>query len=512
MSDAAAEHIAVACSNVTVRYGDVTALDDVSVAFERGRIHAVLGQNGAGKTTFARVCAGIVRPSSGSVHIGQHPLALGDVGDARAAGVELVHQNFALPPSFTVAEAMEFGNRRRPGSVFGKRALEARWRTHLESLGVNVRADARIRDLSVETQQAVEIARALAGNARVLILDEPTAVLAPAAIGTLFDNVRRLRAQGVTIVLILHKIREVLAVAETVTVLRAGRVIERLLPAAGIDPARLAADIVGDTPLPAPGPAAAHVPHTANRTQAALAMEGVSSRTDRDGPMLEGIDLRVDRGEIVGVAGVENNGQLALVRTIAGLVPATAGRLALGDRDVTAASPLERRACGVRIIPFERNVEGLSLGSSLWENWSVRTLLRGSLLRTIDRAGLRIASGAAFARWDVRFRSVEQLARSLSGGNAQKIILAREIDDDAGLIVAAQPTRGLDVGATAFVWSALRDARDAGRGVLLISSDLDELFDVCDRVVVMSAGRIAGTFLPPYDIAAVGAAMMAASA
>jgi simple sugar transport system ATP-binding protein len=298
----------------------------------------------------------------------------------------------------------------------------------------------------------------------------------------------------------------VLAIAETVTVLRAGRIIERLLPAAGIDPARLAADIVGDAPIPTRATASA--PHALGT---ALVMDGVRSRPDRDGPMLDGVDLHVARGEIVGVAGVENNGQLALVRTIAGLLSTTAGRVALGDRDVTAASPLDRRARGVRIIPFERNVEGLSLGSSLWENWSVRGLLRGNALRTIDRTRLRADSRAAFERWDVRFTSVEQHARSLSGGNAQKIILAREIDDDAGLIIAAQPTRGLDVGATAFVWSALREARAAGRGILLISSDLDELFDVCDRVVVICGGRIAGTFAPPYDVAAVGAAMMAAA-
>jgi ABC-type uncharacterized transport system ATPase subunit len=212
----------------------------------------------------------------------------------------------------------------------------------------------------------------------------------------------------------------------------------------------------------------------------------------------------------VGIAGVEGNGQRTLVNALAGLAPLTGGTFTLAGQDVTRAILRDRRARGLRIIPFERNVEGLSLRSSLWQNWSARLLVAGKLLRVIDPKRLRAASRTALDRWSVRFDTVDQPASALSGGNAQKVILAREIDDDATLIVAAQPTRGLDIAAMAFVWRALREARDRGCGVIVISSDLDELFDISDRVIVMVSGRIAGEFAPPYELGVVGAAMTAA--
>ncbi len=508
---------ALACAGVTVTYGDVVALRDVSVGFDPARIHAVVGQNGAGKTTFARVCAGIVRPTDGHLTIGDEPVPVGSVRASRASGVELVHQSFALPPSFTVAEALEFGSIERTAPVFSRRALERRWKDHLESLDVPARLSDRIRDLPVETQQAVEIARALVSNARVLILDEPTAVLAPPAIELLFARLRRLQQNGVTVLVILHKIREVLAIAETVTVLRAGALVECLLPAAGMRPADLAHAIVGtrdaiDAAADDEGtaPTVHAVAEPANR--AALDLVDATTRASSDGPALAGVSLRVGCGEIVGIAGVEGNGQRTLVNAIAGLAPLESGRMTLAGEDVTRAPLLDRRAHGLRIIPFERNVEGLSLASALWQNWSAPLLVAGRMLRLIDPARLREASRAALERWSVRFASVDQPAGSLSGGNAQKVILSREIDDDATLIVAAQPTRGLDIAAMAFVWQALRDARARDCGVIVISSDLDELFDVSDRIIVLVSGRVAGEFRAPYDLRAIGATMTAAHA
>ncbi len=503
---------ALACEGVTVTYGDVVALRDVSVGFDRARIHAVVGQNGAGKTTFARVCAGIVRPSGGRLTIGDEAVPVGNVRASRRSGVELVHQSFALPPSFTVAEALEFGSIERTAPVYSRRALERRWTDHLASLDVPARLGDRVRDLPVETQQAVEIARALVSDARVLILDEPTAVLAPPAIELLFARLRRLQQSGVTVLVILHKIREVLAVAETITVLRAGALVERLLPAAGMRPADLAHAIVGTTG--ATEGEVAPVVHAAVEpaTRAALDLTGASTRATPEGPALDDVTLRVGCGEIVGIAGVEGNGQRTLVNAIAALTPLDAGRMMLAGHDVTRAPLLDRRAHGLRIIPFERNVEGLSLGSALWQNWSARLLVAGRMLRLIDPQRLRGASRSALERWSVRFASVDQPASALSGGNAQKVILAREIDDDATLIVAAQPTRGLDIAAMAFVWQALRDARERDCGVIVISSDLDELFDISDRIVVLVSGRIAGEFRPPYDLRAIGATMTAAHA
>jgi simple sugar transport system ATP-binding protein len=505
---------ALACEHVTVTYGDVVALHDVSVAFEPARIHAVVGQNGAGKTTFARVCAGIVRPTTGELTVGGKPIRTGDVSASRGSGVELVHQSFALPPSFTVAEAMEFGSERPAAPVFSRKALERRWRDHLESLDVPVKLSDRIRDLPVETQQAVEIARALVSEAKVLILDEPTAVLGPKTIDALFARIRRLQASGVTILVVLHKIREVLAIAETVTVLRAGNLVASLLDAKTMSPADLAHAIIGsesvETEL-AQIESEEKVAANEDRPAAFAFVEAATAPVSGDAA-LEKIDIAVRPGEVVGIAGVEGNGQRTLVNAIAGLTPLSAGIVQLGGHDVTRSTMRVRRAGGLRIIPFERNIEGLSIRSALWQNWSIRILAAGRMFRSVNPKSLRESSRKALDAWSVRFGSIDQHAGTLSGGNAQRVVLAREIDEDATLIVAAQPTRGLDVAAMAFVWRALRDARDRGCGVIVISSDLDELFDISDRVIVMVSGHIAGEFRPPYDLAAIGAAMTAAHA
>jgi general nucleoside transport system ATP-binding protein len=516
---------ALECGDVSVSYGDVAALVDVSIALAPNLIHAVVGQNGAGKTTFARVAAGIVKPQSGTLLVGGREILTGNVGLARAAGVELVHQSFALPPSFTVAEAMEFGAV-GTGAIYTRRGLEARWAKHLESLGIKVNLRDRIRDLPVEVQQGVEIARALVTSAKVLILDEPTAVLSPSGIETLFRRLKVMKENGVTIILILHKIREVLAIADTVTVLRGGRLIEGPLPKSATDAQRLAATIIGsavEAELSAAdkralvgagqegGAPSAARDAVAPNDNAVLAMANITTRPDPEGPALESISLKVGRGEIVGVAGVEGNGQRTLVRALSDLADIRDGTIALDGNDVTATPLRERRASGLRVIPFERNSEGLSLSSSLWENWAARVLLLGGTLRFINPTALSRTCDGVLKTWDVRFSSPGQRAGSLSGGNAQKLILAREIDDAATLIIAAQPTRGLDVGATAFVWRALRQARERGCGILLISSDLDELFDISDRVVVMLSGRISGEFRPPYRLNEVGSAMTGAA-
>lgn len=515
---------ALECRNVTVKFGDVTALSEVSASFAPGQIHAVVGQNGAGKTTFARVAAGLVQPTSGAVNVMGHDIRTGQVSESRAAGVELVHQSFALPPSFTVAETMEFGATGK-GGIYSRKGLAKKWRAHLAGLDVQVDLNRRIRDLPIETQQGIEIARALVTDARVLILDEPTAVLSPAGIDMLFARVRRLRERGVTVILILHKIREVLGVADTVTVLRGGQKVQGPLPVAEVSGERLANLIVGeavaktldrhdrdalvgtksairgdsDQPAHATGPAI-------------LSMKAASTRPDSGGIALDGVDLEIRPGEIVGIAGVEGNGQKTLVRAISALADLTSGSIQLAGHDVTGEPLAARRAIGLRIIPFERNVEGLSLTSSLWQNWSARELLQGRLLKLIRPASIREACDRSLKAWNVHYNNSGQKAGSLSGGNAQKVILAREIDPDAKLIIAAQPTRGLDIGATAFVWQALRQARDRGAAILLISSDLDELFDISDRVVVMLSGRLNGEFRAPFDIGLVGAAMTGAVA
>jgi len=524
-----AEPPALQCRGIRVAYGEVTALADLEIAFARGAIHAVVGQNGAGKTTFARVAAGLIRPDAGTLSVDGRAMRLGRVAGARAAGVELVHQSFALPPSFTVAEALEFGAGGGIG-LYSRRRLLKRCRERLAALDLDVDPRRRIRELPVEVQQGVEIARALVTDARLLILDEPTAVLPPSGIEALFERIRSLKLHGVTVIVILHKIREVLAVADTISILRGGRLVAGPVPRESADEASIAETIVGGadaasvgaddtkaligaTPVRGSAVRVARSGATSVRMpEAALVLEDVSTVKEPDESPLDRVSLTVGPGEIVGVAGVQGNGQGTLVKAIAGLADMSGGDIDLGGMRASRASPADRRALGLRVIPFERNSEGLSLTSALWENWSVRELLQRPLFSLVDPAALRRRCDEALQTWGVHYASAAQNAGALSGGNAQKVILAREIDEDARFIIAAQPARGLDIGATAFVWSALREAAERGCGVLLISSDLDELFDISHRLVVMLSGRIVAEFVPPYDIAAVGRAMTGAPA
>ena len=520
---------AISCQNISVSFGKVTALAEASIDLPAGMIHAVVGQNGAGKTTFARVIAGIVKPDSGTVSINGIELEPGSVSSARSAGVELVHQSFALPPSFTVAEAMEFGSGHGLG-FFSHRQLVRRCRQHLDKLEIDINPLSRIRDLPIEMQQAVEIARALSSEANVLILDEPTAVLPPPGIENLFQRVVKLKDTGVTIVLILHKTREVWAVADTIMVLRNGRFVAGPLKSEETGPRRIASMIMGtddddidpdsasrpDVRLPGTPVVDTRDPEENSRLEqgheTALSLNGMITRDKTGGVCLDHVTLSVRQGEIVGIAGVEGNGQVPLMCTIAGLTDNAGGSVSICGQDVTGQNLARRRSCGLRIIPFDRNREGLSLTSSLWENWVAGELAGKSLLGFINPNSIRERCKASMSNWDVRFSSARQDASSLSGGNCQKLILSRELDDTARMIIAAQPTRGLDVGATAFVWSTLRRARVRGCGILLISSDLDELFEISDRILVMLSGRIACEMRPPYDLMLAGNAMVGATA
>ena len=356
---------ALQCCGIRVTYGDVTALADLTIAFKPGAIHAVVGQNGAGKTTFARVAAGLVRPDAGALSIDGRELRPGRVAGARAAGVELVHQSFALPPSFTVAEALEFSTGGGIG-LFSRRQIVKRCSERLRALDLDVDPRRRVRDLPVEVQQGVEIARALVADARVLILDEPTAVLPPPGIEALFNRVRGLKRRGVTVILILHKIREVLAVADTISVLRGGRLVAGPIPRDRADRKSIGAMIIGpaaaasvdtdDARAPGPPPDA---------REAILDLADVSTAAEAGEPPLDRVSVSVKPGEIVGIAGVQGNGQRTLVKAIAGLTDVAGGEIRLSGARASGTSPAHRRVLGLRVIPFERNSEGLSLTSAL---------------------------------------------------------------------------------------------------------------------------------------------------
>ena len=525
---------AVRCRSLGVSFGAVRALHDVSLELAPGRIHALVGQNGAGKTTLAKVLGGLQVPDTGDVRIAGQEIPPGDVRAAKAAGLAMVHQHFSLPPSFSVAEALELTAARPRGrAVYRRGHLHRRWQDDAAEIGGTAALSTRIRDLPVEARQSLEIVRALATEARLLLLDEPTALLTPVAIDALFERLRRLRDGGVTILVVLHKLREVAAVADTVSVLRDGELVLGPAEMSEVSQGRLSDAIVGpgardDTAV---GVAAA----ASDTRRTLLELEGVSSPESAFEPGLGGVELRVESGEIVGIAGVEGNGQRSLVSVIAGLSSVGAGSVRIGETEVTGAAPARRRLLGLRLVPFDRNSEGVSQSAPLWLNQSALRLLERERTRTdsyfavsrrTGRAALRLLGRRRsplislrrfkrqatdqMDRWRVRYDTVTQPAESLSGGNVQRLILSRELAPGLQVLVAAQPTRGLDFAATEFVRRSLRGLRDSGAGVLLISSDLDELFELSDRLLVMYGGRIVGRFEDPYDRRAVGDAMTGA--
>ena len=502
---------AVRCRSLGVSFGAVRALHNVSLELATGRIHALVGQNGAGKTTLAKVLGGLQVPDAGDVQIVGQEIPPGDVRAAKAAGLAMVHQHFSLPPSFTVAEALELTAARPRGrGLYRRRELQQRWRDDVAEIGGTAALSTRIRDLPVEARQSLEIVRALATEARLLLLDEPTALLTPVAIDALFERLRSLRDSGVTILVVLHKLREVAAVADTVSVLRDGELVLGPAEMSEVSQGHISDAIVGPAGHADSAVGVRTAAHESQETLLELA--GTSSGESAFEPGLTAVDLRVEAGEIVGIAGVEGNGQRSLVSVIAGLTPVTEGTVRIGGDEVTAAAPARRRLRGLRLVPFDRNSEGVSQSAPLWLNQSALRLLgrRRGRSPLISLRQYKRQASEAMDLWRVRYDTATQPAESLSGGNVQRLILSRELADGVEVLVAAQPTRGLDFAATEFVRRSLRGLRDAGAGVLLVSSDLDELFELSDRLLVMYGGRIVAEFDGPYDRRAVGDAMTGA--
>ena len=492
------------------------ALQDVNLDLAAGRIHALVGQNGAGKTTLARVLAGLQVPDRGRVWVMGREIPGGNVRAAQEAGLAMVHQHFSLPPSFTVAEALEL-TAARPGGrpVYRRGQLERRWRREVAGLDGIPSLSARIRDLPVEARQSLEIVRASASQAKVLLLDEPTALLTPSSTESLFERLRQLPDDGITVLVVLHKLREVEEVADTVSVLRDGRLILDAVEMEEVGQGRLSDAIVG----PARAGGASVFEGTAPSSSSSsgggrvhLRLKGVSTAGFSAEVGLQEVGLHVEAGEIVGVAGVEGNGQRSLVSAIAGLSGVEQGEIHIGGEEAAADPPARRRRRGLRLVPFDRYTEGVSSSAPLWLNQSSLRLVQRSGVRrsVVSVRRLRASAGQALDRWRVRYQTVTQPASSLSGGNLQRLILSRELDEGVEILVAAQPTRGLDFAAAGFVRRALVGMRDIGAGVLLVSSDLDELFEMSDRLLVMLGGRITAEFRPPYDRRAVGDAMTGA--
>lgn len=492
---------------ITKRFPGVVANDGVDLTVEPGEVHGLLGENGAGKSTLMNILYGLYSADEGRIRIDDVEQNFADPGDAIDAGIGMVHQHFMLVPVFTVAENIMLG--KEPRDRFGRldRAAARREVERLcEEFGLPVDPDALVEDLPVGLQQRVEILKALSRDARLLILDEPTAVLTPQEADGLFASIREFVAGGRSVIFISHKLREHHEIADRITVLRRGRAVGTVA-AATAEPQELATLMVG-RPVVLTVERGAATPG-----EAVLTVEDLRVASPTGQRVVDGVDLTVHRGEIVAIAGVEGNGQTALVEAITGLRPIESGRVLLGERDLTGEDRRTFLRAGVGHIPEDRNEHGLVGAFSIRDNlvlnlWDDPDYATGRTRRfdAVEEHAARL-----IAAFDVRTPSSATPASSLSGGNQQKVIVAREFSRPIEVLVAAQPTRGIDVGSIEYIHEQLVAKRDAGVAVLVVSSELDEVIALADRVAVMFRGRLFGPFPAPVAKEALGLMMAGGS-
>ncbi|HET9657448.1 MAG TPA: ABC transporter ATP-binding protein [Kineosporiaceae bacterium] len=458
---------------------------DIDITVTRGTVHAIVGENGAGKSTLMKTLYGMHRPDEGTISVDGRPVVLHSPSDAIALGIGMVHQHFMLAENFTVLENIVLGAEPRKGLRLDVDTARRRIVELGRTYGLAVDPDALIEDLGVGERQRVEILKVLYRGARTLILDEPTAVLVPHEVDELFDALRELKSEGLSIIFISHKLDEVLSVADEITVIRRGTTVATADPATVT--ARQLAELMVGSELPSPQTTESTVTDQVVLDVADLTVTAPDGRT-----VVDRVSLRIRAGEVLGIAGVEGNGQAELVEAIMGIRKAAAGTVRLGDDDITHWQTRTRRESGIGFIPEDRNRFGLLEESSLWENRMLGHQTRPPNVRRglIDRAGARADTERIVREYDVRTPSVDVLASALSGGNQQKLIVGREMSGNPRLLIAGHPTRGIDVGAQAAIWDQLRAARAQGLAVLLISADLDELIGLSDTLKVILRGRI----------------------
>jgi simple sugar transport system ATP-binding protein len=487
---------------ITKRFGSFTANDAISLTVEPGQIHCLLGENGAGKSTLMNVVFGLLHADEGEILINGESVAFSNSGDAVRKGIGMVHQHFMLVPVFTVAENVVLGF--EPTKSLGRldaKAAADQIRTLSARFGLDVDPDAVVENLPVGLQQRVEIIKALSHDAELLILDEPTAVLTPQEIDALMDIMRSLAAAGKSILFITHKLKEVRAVADVITVIRQGRVVDTVSPS--LSEGELATAMVGRS-----------VSLTVEKEDvivgaAVLELRNVTVRDDRGVAVVTNVSLDVREGQIMAIAGVQGNGQTELVEAIAGLRHVESGTITLGGRDITNASPRQILDAGLGHVPEDRQRDGLVLSLSVADNLVLNAAAKAPFAKGWNRrlAAVRDNATALVERFDVRTTGIDAEVGSLSGGNQQKVIVARELSRDITCFIAAQPTRGLDVGSIEYVHSQIVAERNSGRGVVIVSSELDEVLALGDQVAVMFAGTIVDVVSPDVGREAIGLLM-----
>jgi simple sugar transport system ATP-binding protein len=487
-SDARVQAPALEMRGITKRYPNVVANDGINLSIRPGEIHALLGENGAGKSTLMNVLYGLARPDEGEILLDGTPIQITGPSDAIARGINMVHQHFMLVPVLTVAENILLGEETMANRVFLDRREARRRIIELgRRFGFEIDPDVKVGSLSVGWQQRVEILKALYRNARILVLDEPTAVLTPQETEEIFAVLRRLAAEGHSIVFISHKLYEVLEIADRITVIRRGRVVGERKPSETNED-DLAELMVGRGVQLVVDRGESHP------AEVRLAVSELNVNDDRGSRVVHDVTFDVRAGEILGIAGVAGNGQDELVQALVGLRKIVSGAVRLSGRDLTGRSPRTINESGVAYVPADRHRFGLILPFSVADNVVLTTYYKAPFARGFirDDAAIEAAAERAIAEFDIRTPSASAKAGTLSGGNQQKVVVAREFDSEPRLLILDQPTRGLDVGSIEFIHRRVIEMRDKSTAVLLVSAELDEVLELSDRIVVIYRGRLIG--------------------
>ncbi|MCC5893700.1 ABC transporter ATP-binding protein [Exiguobacterium sp.] len=474
--------------NIRKEFGTFVANDNITLQLRKGEIHALLGENGAGKSTLMNVLFGLYQPEGGEIRVRGEKVDIENPNIANDLGIGMVHQHFMLVEKFTVTENIILGSEPKSGLTVDRATARKKVMDISEQYGLRIDPDAKIEDISVGMQQRVEILKTLYRGAEILIFDEPTAVLTPQEIQELIQIMKRLIEEGKSIILITHKLKEIMQVADRCTVIRRGRYIGTVDIDETVNEDRLAEMMVGrEVNFDAEY-------SKADPQQVVLDIQKLVVKDSRGLEVVEGLDLQIRSGEILGIAGIDGNGQTELIEAISGLKKPESGKIFLNGNDVTGFTPRKVTEAGVGHIPQDRHKHGLVLDYTIRDNMVLQTYYKEPFSKRglMNYKAVAEKAKALIEKFDVRTPSVDVPARALSGGNQQKAIIAREVDRSPDLLIAAQPTRGLDVGAIEFIHEQLIKEREKGRAVLLISFELEEILHVSDRVAVLYEGKIVG--------------------